>query len=747
MTSSYSADVVDDAPVMLAAYYDGLNGVARVNGGALSKTTDAADGATFTINEIQVGRDNNTPRNYQGEMIVLNTSDLTTIQKVEGYLAWKWGMQAKLPAAHPYSTTNGTSGPKKSVPSATVTLAGTVTDSDDTPSVTWSDTGDGTGTGTVIFEDVNDLNTDVSFYGSGTYILRLTVDDGHGPVFEEVVITVSEPNNVPSFTADPIAGSGATEDIAYSATLAGSASDDDAGATLSYAKVDGPDWLSIASDGTLSGTPGNSDIGANSFTVSVTDGIIPTPIEATLDITVNAASVAGTPIFIDLSSASAVSHPAGDGKYWNALGQADGSLDHSVANVIDVSNASTTIGLAIDLTNIQAGGTSGAGFGGTGVNGPSGADPFDEAAVITDGIFNNNANNGTAVFSFTGLAADTSYAFSAIGGRASNGDDGQIIILDAAENKLGAAAVTTETTHTLLNDGTVLDFSVTSNASGEIFFEFRKADPGDTDGSATINGLSITSASPADTTAPTLASADIVDDQGGSNINENDLVTYTVTFSEDMDDATVTAADFSNAGSASVTIGTISETSPGVFSVEVTPTNAGTLQLQVPAGASLSDAAGNALDTASAIIDDTTITVSSLFESWAGGSFNFETDTNNDGVSDGLAFLLGANDLNENAASLIPAGNSNSEGNLVITFNCLNADNRGSAVINIQFSNDIGVSDSWADHTIEVPETSSTVNGVVFTITPNGTMNEVQAVIALSGLDGLFSRVQGLSSP
>ncbi|NNJ44219.1 MAG: S8 family serine peptidase, partial [Akkermansiaceae bacterium] len=193
MTSSYSPEIVDDAPVMFAAYYDGLNGVSSVNGGALTKTVNVADGATFTINEIQVGRDNNTPKNYQGEMVVLNTSDLTTIQKIEGYLAWKWGMQAKLPAAHPYSTTNATSGPKKSVPLATVTLAGTVMDTDDTPSVTWLDTGTGTGTGIVTFADVNDLNSDVSFSGSGTYILRLIVDDGHGPVYEEVVITVSDP--------------------------------------------------------------------------------------------------------------------------------------------------------------------------------------------------------------------------------------------------------------------------------------------------------------------------------------------------------------------------------------------------------------------------------------------------------------------------------------------------------------------------------------------------------------------------
>jgi hypothetical protein len=87
------------------------------------------------------------------------------------------------------------------------------------------------------------------------------------------------------------------------------------------------------------------------------------------------------------------------------------------------------------------------------------------------------------------------------------------------------------------------------------------------------------------------------------------LVTYTVTFSEDMDASTVSADDFGNAGSATFTIGTVAETTPGVFTVPVMPTDVGTLQLQVNAGADLKDLAGNALDTTMAIADDTTLTV------------------------------------------------------------------------------------------------------------------------------------------
>ena len=68
---------------------------------------------------------------------------------------------------------------------------------------------------------------------------------------------------------------------------------------------------------------------------------------------------------------------------------------------------------------------------------------------------------------------------------------------------------------------------------------------------------------PGDTTPPTLTSSAIVDDKSGGPVTVNTLVTYTVTFSEDMDASTVTAADFGNAGTAAVTIGTVTETTPG----------------------------------------------------------------------------------------------------------------------------------------------------------------------------------------
>jgi arabinoxylan arabinofuranohydrolase len=78
-------------------------------------------------------------------------------------------------------------------------------------------------------------------------------------------------NNAPYFTSDPIDKPDAIEDAAYSGqTLAGNASDPD-GDPLTFSKVSGPAWLTVATDGSLSGTPSDSDTGPNVFTVRVED--------------------------------------------------------------------------------------------------------------------------------------------------------------------------------------------------------------------------------------------------------------------------------------------------------------------------------------------------------------------------------------------------------------------------------------------------------------------------------------------
>jgi hypothetical protein len=78
-------------------------------------------------------------------------------------------------------------------------------------------------------------------------------------------------NARPTFVANPFS----LPDLAPGQTLAGNlatnVTDLNPGDVLTFAKVSGPDWVEVASDGTLSGTPLSGNEGTNSIVVSVTD--------------------------------------------------------------------------------------------------------------------------------------------------------------------------------------------------------------------------------------------------------------------------------------------------------------------------------------------------------------------------------------------------------------------------------------------------------------------------------------------
>ncbi len=113
-----------------------------------------------------------------------------------------------------------------------------------------------------------------------------------------------------------------------------------------------------------------------------------------------------------------------------------------------------------------------------------------------------------------------------------------------------------------------------------------------------------------DLTDPTLVS--ISDNVGGGPVfaTQNMTPRYTVTFSEPIDTSTVSADDFENGSTAPIADISVSATgNPAVFEVFVTTSGPGDLVLQIKAGAVITDLSGNALDTTTALPDDTTITV------------------------------------------------------------------------------------------------------------------------------------------
>ena len=107
-------------------------------------------------------------------------------EKIEGYLAHKWGLATNLPEGHAYvAQAPGGSG-------AVANLDGTATDPDGNPTTTWTHVG-GTGGGVVTFGNVSAVDTTATFSQTGTYVLRLTADDGYVQTYDEVTITVVAP--------------------------------------------------------------------------------------------------------------------------------------------------------------------------------------------------------------------------------------------------------------------------------------------------------------------------------------------------------------------------------------------------------------------------------------------------------------------------------------------------------------------------------------------------------------------------
>lgn len=75
----------------------------HVNGTA----QDTRIGTTTAFSDLAIGRNTsvNPYEGYVGEIIIYSGSLGTTDrQKIEGYLAWKWGIQTSLPTNHPYYT-------------------------------------------------------------------------------------------------------------------------------------------------------------------------------------------------------------------------------------------------------------------------------------------------------------------------------------------------------------------------------------------------------------------------------------------------------------------------------------------------------------------------------------------------------------------------------------------------------------------------------------------------------------------
>jgi hypothetical protein len=133
------ATVTTNTLFIIAVVYDGTNSTNYINGTSASVVSSTG---TFGTSSYSIGRDvGNSFGAYTywpgtvGEVIIYNASlTATQRQQVEGYLAWKWGLQSQLlnthlqytaaPAGHPYVTTAPTGASLRPALSAALVPAG-----------------------------------------------------------------------------------------------------------------------------------------------------------------------------------------------------------------------------------------------------------------------------------------------------------------------------------------------------------------------------------------------------------------------------------------------------------------------------------------------------------------------------------------------------------------------------------------------------------------------------------------------
>jgi Passenger-associated-transport-repeat len=130
------------------------------------------------------------------------------------------------------------------------------------------------------------------------------------------------------------------------------------------------------------------------------------------------------------------------------------------------------------------------------------------------------------------------------------------------------------------------------------------------------------------------------------------------------------------------------------------------------------------------------------FSAWAGMNVNFDDDSNNDGVDNGLAWLLGAADKDVNATGLLPVI-SQTGGDLKMTFDMLPASARGTAQLFLEHSNDLGINDLWSG--VLVPDATGGSAPVTFIVSGTSRLDvEVTVSSTESAAGKLFGRLRAV---
>jgi hypothetical protein len=233
----------------------------------------------------------------------------------------------------------------------TVTLNGSVTD-DGLPASPGSTTKQWTkesGPGTVTFTSPTTANTDASFSQAGTYVLRLTANDGQLSSFDEVTII----ENAPAGNQAPVVNAGPDQTVAFptTVTLNGSVTDDGLPAvpgstTKQWTKESGPGTVTFTSPTTANTDASFSQAGTYVLRLTANDGELSSFDEVTITETAG-----GTPVILNRSIAAGSD---------DAEQQASGAVDlvsSDIELVADGSSNNQTIGLRFTNITVPSGAT------------------------------------------------------------------------------------------------------------------------------------------------------------------------------------------------------------------------------------------------------------------------------------------------------------------------------------------------------------------------------------------------------
>lgn len=237
--------------------------------------------------------------------------------------------------------------------------------------------------------DVTPLG-DALVEGPETAVATLTAG-AYGFETTPATVTISDSNHAPGWATSPFSMAGAVANVSYTGqTLVGPGSDPDVGDTITFSKINGPDWLTVATDGTLGGTPLQANLGLNSFTVRVTDfaGLFT---DATLEIVVRSNVKADNTDSLNLGSSwvGGFAPSTTDVATWTGAYNTAGSL------------AAVLPGSALSWKGISLGNLTGTAAGLVSIGGTGGSTASSSLTIGSSGIDMSVANQDLVINSAT----------------------------------------------------------------------------------------------------------------------------------------------------------------------------------------------------------------------------------------------------------------------------------------------------------------------------------------------------------